>query len=243
MSVEDRLIDALSEFDRVEPSIDLFARVEESVVRDRTNRRRVRQFAAAGISGVVTVVAFLWMMIDRQDGTIRGWAVLAAELAVLLTLVVVLGRIIPRFGRAYVADVFRLDSGTASHFLRLHDVAFHLVFGGYILGWLWHPEMSGQPDMYDAIEFLIVRTGGLFLLVGVLHALTLMMLPVIGLVFGAGVRDHARSTAGEAAPPEDPGAVQADRYARFVVWAVGALVVILVLVGLGLVAGLGIAGS
>ena len=122
-------------------------------------------------------------------------------------------------------------------------MAFHLVFAGYILGWAWHPEMSGQPNMYDAIEFLIARTGGLFLLMGTLHAATLMVLPVVGLLFGTIVRDHARADAGTAAPPEDPMAVAADRYARLVVWGVAAIVGIVLLVGIGLAAGIGLSGS
>ena len=243
MTIEQRLTDALAEFDRLEPSSDLFERVEASVARDRAFRLRARRFASAGLMGVAAIVAFLAVMIDWQAETIRGWAVLVAELAVLGTTVVVLGRVIPHFGRAYVSEVFRLDRQTGTNFLRLHDVAFHLVFGGYVVGWAWHPEMSGQPSMYDAIEFLIVRTGGLLLLMGVLHAVTLMLLPVVGLVFGAIVRDHARAAAGDEAPPEHPSALQADRYARLVVWGVGAWVVIQILVGIGLLAGIGLSGS
>lgn len=243
MNVEERLMDALSEFDRVEPSLDLFDRVEESVARDRAFRRGARRSGAAGTAGLVAVAAFLVSMIDFQAETIRGWAVLVAELLILGTVVVVLGRVIPRFGQIYVADVFRLDRRTGSNFLRLHDVAFHLVFGGYVIGWAWHPEMSGQPNVYDAIEFLIARAGGLLLLIGTLHAVTLMVLPVVGLLFGTIVRDHARTGAGAGAPPEDPAAVRADRYARLVVWGVAGLAAVGLLVGLGLVAGIGLSGS
>lgn len=243
MSVEDRLISALSEFDRVEPSGDLFQRVEESVARDRAFRRRAARAAAAGLAGLAAIVAFLVSMIDFQEETIRGWAVLTAELAILGTAVVVLGRVIPMYGEIYVTDVFRLDRQTGSNFLRLHDVAFHLVFGGYVVGWAWHPEMSGQPNMYDAVEFLIVRTAGLLLLMGALHAVTLMVLPVVGLLFGTTVRDHARTDAGSDAPPEDPMAATADRCARLVVWGVVAIMGVVFLVGVGLVAGIGLAGS
>jgi hypothetical protein len=78
---------------------------------------------------------------------------------------------------------------------------------------------------------------------GALHAVTLMVLPVVGLLFGTIVRGHARAGAGTAAPPEDPMAVAADRYARLVVWGVAAIVGIVLLVGIGLAAGIGLSGS
>ncbi len=243
MSVEDRLVDALSEFDRVEPSPDLFTRVEASVEQDRLHRRRVRRFIAAGLSATTAVVAFLWVSTDREGGTISGWAVFVAQLAILVTAVIVLGRIIPRFGQAYVSDVFRLDPATARSFLRLHDVAFHLVFGGYVIILAWHRQMAGSPATGEAIRFLLDRIAGLFLLMGMLHAATLMALPIIGLVHGTIVRDHARTIAGDAAPPPDPRAARAARIGRMIVWIIGGIVVVQALVLLGLLAGLGLSGS
>jgi hypothetical protein len=243
MRLEDRLVDALSEFDRVEPAPDLFARVEASVERDRLYRRRVRRFAFTGLAATMVVAAFLWASTDRTHATISGWAVFVAQLVILTTAVVVLGRIIPRFGQAYVSDVFRLDPRTAKSFLRLHDVAFHLVFGGYVVILSWHRQMAGPADIVEAIRFLLDRTAGLFLLMGLLHAATLMTLPVIGLVHGTIVRDHARALAGEAAPPADPQAVRAARIGRMVVWIIGGIVVVQALVGLGLLAGLGLSDS
>lgn len=242
MNTEERLTDALAEFDQVEPSPDLFDRVERSVALDLAYRRRARWSGGVGLAGVSIVVAFLWLSIG-SDGTILGWSVLVAELALLASAVVILGRVIPRFGRIFIADVFRLDPRTGSGFLRLHDVAFLLVAAGYVIGWSWHPQMSGRPDAVEAIRFLLDRIGGLLLLMGALHAVTLVALPVIGLVFGATVRMRARAAAGPTAPPEDPRAVQADRYARLVVWIVGGWVVVLLLVGLGIVVGVGISAG
>lgn len=243
MSVEDRLVDALSEFDRVEPAPDLFTRVEASVQQDRLHRRRVRRFAVAGLAATMAVAAFLWASTDRAQATISGWAVFVAQLVILTTAVIVLGRIIPRFGQVYVSDVFRLDPGTARSFLRLHDLAFHLVFGGYVIILSWHRQMAGSADTGEAIRFLLDRIAGLFLLMGLLHAVTLMTLPVIGLVHGTIVRDHARTVAGEAAPPPDPKAVRAARLGRTIVWIIGGIVVVQALVGLGLLAGLGLSDS
>ena len=243
MSVEDRLVDALSEFDRVEPSPDLFARVEASVEQDRMHRRRVARFATGGVAATVIVVAFLWAATDSASGTISGWAVFAAQLVILITIVVVLGRVIPRFGRIYVADVFRLDPGNADRFLRLQDLAYHLVFAGYVVVFAWHREMAGSADVVEASRFLLDRIAGLLLLMGLLHAVTLMALPVIGLVFGTIVRDHARSLAGDDAPPPDPRAVQAARFGRLIVWIIAGLVVVWLLVNVGLAVGIGISDS
>ena len=243
MNVETRLVDALAEFDRVEPSPDLFARIEGSVERDRQHRRRVRRFAAGGLAAAATVIAFLWAATDTATGTIPGWAVFIAQLVILITVVIVIGRVIPRFGQVYVSDVFRLDPGTARSFLRLQDVAYHLVFSGYIVILAWQRQMDGSPDVIEALRFLLDRTAGLFLLMGLLHAATLMVLPVIGLVHGTLVREHARATAGGLAPPEDPRAAKAARLGRMVVWVIAGYVVIQFLIGLGLLAGMGIAGS
>lgn len=243
MSIEDRLVDALSEFDRVEPSPDLFARVEASVEQDRLHRRRVARFAIGGIAATVIVIGFLWTATDSASGTISGWAVFAAQLVILITIVIVLGRVIPRFGRIYVSDVFRLDPGTAARFLRLQDVAYHLVFAGYVVILAWHREMAGPADVTEAIRFLLDRIAGLFLLMGVLHAATLMALPVIGLVFGTIVREHSRSVAGGDAPPPHPKAEQAARVGRMIVWIIAGLVAVWLLVNVGLLVGIGISDS
>ncbi len=243
MNVENRLINALSEFDRIEPTPDLFARVEASVQQDRLHRRRVRRFAVIGLAATMAVAALLWTATDRTESTISGWAVFAAQLVILTTVVVVLGRTIPRFGSAYVSDAFRMDPGTAKSFLRLHDLAFHLVFGGYVISLSWHRQMAGSADAAEAIRFLLDRVAGLFLLMGLLHAATLMALPIIGIVHGTLVRDHARAVAGGAAPLPDPQAERAARIGRMIVWNIGGIVVVLGLVGLGFLAGLGLSDS
>lgn len=240
MSVEDRLVNALSEFDRVEPAPDLFARVEASLQKDQLHRRRVRRLATAGLAATMAAAAFLWASTDRAGTTISGWAVFIAQLVILTTIVAVLGRNIPRFGQVYLSDVFRLDPGTARSFLRLHDVAFHLVFGGYVIILSWHRLMAGPTDTGEALRFLLDRIAGLLLLMGLLHAATLMALPVIGLVHGTIVRDHARRVAGGAAPLPDPQAVQAARIGRMIAWTIAGIVVVVALVGVGLVAGLGL---
>ena len=66
--------------------------------------------------------------------------------------------------------------------LRLLDVAYLLVFGGYILltahfdfGW----SMIGLAEQ---VENLAWRVGGLVLTMGLLHAATITALPVVALI-------------------------------------------------------------
>jgi hypothetical protein len=106
------------------------------------------------------------------------------EIVVLGILMAVLGTAISRFGRGFAADLWPAGSATPPALLRLLDVAYFLVFSGYILlttrfefGFEWRAVTLGE-QLGDAS----IRIGGLLLLVGVLHALTIVVLPVVALV-------------------------------------------------------------
>lgn len=240
MSVEERLVDALSTFDEVEPSVDLFERVDLSVARDSQYRRAVLRYATGG--GVVGLAVTLLVWSASDTGTIVGWAVLVAELLLLGAVAVAFGRLVPRFGRIFVEDVFWLRRSTATSFLRLQDTALHLIVSGYIVGWSWNPRMATRADLGDALGFLLDRTAGLLLLLGLLHAATLVALPIVGLVHASAVRHHSRASAGPSAPEVDPRAATADRYARSIVWSLVGVAGVSLLVAVGVALGLGIAG-
>ncbi len=55
------------------------------------------------------------------------------ETIALIALVAVLGPAIRRFGRGYAHDLWRTTPDMPTALLRLLDVAYLLVFGGYIL--------------------------------------------------------------------------------------------------------------
>ncbi len=85
--------------------------------------------------------------------------------------------------------------------------------------------------MFHAAEDLVTwlgwqaeRVAGLLALMGLLHGVTLVVLPVVGLVFSANMRRARRAHLGEAAPPANPRNDQLD-WITIVVW---------LLVGLGL---------
>ena len=167
------------------------------------------------------------------------WSVEIALTALLAVLVVVLGPLIKRFGQIYIRDVFRANPATGARFLTLFDIAYYLVFFGYVLVTARYspPEGWSTVDLGAALRPASLRVGGLLLLIGILHGFALASLPVIGLLFGSVWRRAERAALGEDAPPADPRAEAADRIARVlvavfaVVLLIGALLLAAAVVG------------
>jgi hypothetical protein len=134
------------------------------------------------------------------------WILELIVTVVLVVVVLVLGPLIKRFGRSYAADVFRANPRTGKSYMVLMDIAYYLIFTAYIL----FTATFQPPRAWDAtvnaaqIEDSLVRLGGMLLLMGVLHGMNVLSLPVIGRLLGFG-RDFARAAA---APPPGGGAVQ-----------------------------------
>ncbi len=193
MNVEQRLVNALRSAEPVEPSIDLWERVVHSIEEDRAHRRRVvRSVAAAiGVLAVLVVVGWLGLTDGEAGSFVRPAVMEAIETIALLTIVAVVGPAIRRFGRGYAADLWPASPGTATQLLRLLDVAYFLVFAGFILLTadfdftartelcrLFGDCLTLQNQIQDALG----RTGGLLLVMGLLHASTIMVLPIVALV-------------------------------------------------------------
>jgi hypothetical protein len=184
MNVEQRLVDALRSAEHIEPSPDLWMRVVHSIEEDRLHRRRVLSSVLATAAtlvglGVVGVIGLTDGIGGRQ---VRVAVMELIETVALVVLVVVLGPAIRRFGRGYAADLWPAAKGLAAALLRLLDVAYLLVFSGYIL-------LSAELDVArsdvlvaDQIRHAAERIGGLLLVMGLLHALTIMVLPVVALI-------------------------------------------------------------
>ncbi len=187
MNVEQRLIDALRSADRIEPSPDLWSRVLHSIEEDRVHRRRIALSISITVGTISALVAAGWLgLADRSTGRqvdLRLMELL--EWIALVALVAVLGPAIRRFGRGYAHDLWPATPSTASVLLRLLDVAYVLVFAGYIL-------MSSEFDfgasvvgVAEQVEQALQRIGGLLLIMGLLHAVTIMALPLVALVFNS----------------------------------------------------------
>ena len=186
MSVlEQRLHDALTQgAAALDESPDLFARVRLSIEDDRRLRRQRRRRAAIGgcLAGAFAALAFAFTD-HRQGELLMDWWVLELFANALLVGVALwLGPLIKRFGKSYAADVFRANPRTGKSFIVLTDIAYYLIFFSYVLftmsfqlkgGW-------GQTVGGAQLQHEVARVGGILLILGVLHGLNLIALPVMG---------------------------------------------------------------
>lgn len=189
MNVEQRLLRVFDQADRVEPSTDLWSRVVHSIDEDRRHRSRVVRTVLAGLVGLAVLVgAGALSLTDAASGRVVRWEVMEAlETAALAALIVALGPGIRRFGRGYADDLFTSNRSVATSMLRLLDVAYFLVFSGYILlsaQFLSALEQRGLT-LGEQLEEAGARVGGLLLIMGVLHAITLATVPLMALVVNA----------------------------------------------------------
>jgi len=190
MTTEDRLVDALASTQDFETSPDLWSRVTYSIEEDRRHRRRV--WLAVGMVVVSLVVAIVIAVLNlesspRDPAQYRiDWRVMEMlEVIVLAVLIGTIGPGIRRFGRGYVEDVFAPERATGDRLLPLMDAAFYLVFIGYVL--LTIRLLPPVPYLFyvpgEQIGEAALRIAGLLLMMGVMHAATLMVLPLVALIF------------------------------------------------------------
>lgn len=200
MNVEQRLLRAFEQVERVEPSTDLWSRVVHSIDEDRAHRRRV-------IRSVVATVAVLLGLVAVGAASMRDDVVYGAhvdrrvmemlELVGLVVVVAVMGPAVRRFGRNYAHDLFPAEPRVATGLLRLVDVAYYFVFTGYILITTEFDfergvvDLLASRDLAQQLEEAAIRFGGLLLVMGVLHAMTLLTLPVVALVHNSTRRGRA----------------------------------------------------
>lgn len=245
MTVEQLLTDALHGADDYAPSPDLFAKVQRSIGEAAAHRRRVRRGLAWAAAGLAVAAVWVAALLDVADGQVTDtwWVIDVLASAVLLVAVVVLGPLIRRFGRELTLEVFRSNRATSQRFLVLLDIAYYLVFGAFILmTTTFSPPSDWAGDLASLLEYEFLRIGGLLLIMGILHAITIAVLPVMGLIFASNWRRAARTRLGTEAPEPNPKAEQADRVATWIVWFVVAsslapLVLFIIPALLGLVLG------
>ena len=197
--LESRLHDALGDAgSHTHPSPDLFARVVGSIAEDRARRRRVRTIA---LLWVVSVAALALLTVtltpkDEEGMHMPWWILEIATNVVLVGIALWLGPFIKRFGRAYAADVFHDNPQTGKSYIVLTDIVYYLIFTAYIL----FTVRVDSPVYYmgevhaDLVKVELVRIGGILLIIGVLHGLNLVIMPVLGRLFSLNRR----------LPPRDP---------------------------------------
>lgn len=244
MTIEERLTAAFRVADHYQPSPDLFAKVTKSIEEAAAHRARVRRIAFWVAAALGIIAAYLFLAIDRVEGALEMpfWALEVLVTGVMVVLVLVLGPAIRRFGTAFESDVFRSNPATGRSFLTLMDVAYYLIFGAYTVMTLQYSpaaDIGGAENLAEWLGWESWRVAGLFLLMGLLHTVTLVVLPVVGLLFSANMRRARRAQLGEAVPAADPRNDQLDKWITIVVWIlVGLGLLQLALIVLPLIAGL-----
>ena len=188
MTLEQRLHDALfASAAQVAPAPDLFMRVVVSVEADRRRRTRIlRGLTVAGLLVTALGMLVLGFAENREGKLLMDWWVLELiTLALLLGLAFWLGPFIKRFGRSYAADVFRSNPRTGKSFIVLVDIVYYLIFTAYIFFTVrFEPEPGwGTTVGADQLQFEVSKIGGILLIIGLLHGMNLLLLPVLGRLF------------------------------------------------------------
>jgi hypothetical protein len=158
-------------------------RIRAGIDADRRRRRRRRRTAAAAGTVVVLLGAAIAVSIYRQGEPQMSWWILElAAFAILVAIALFLGPFIKRFGRSYAADVFRSNPSTGTSFIVLTDFAYYLIFTAYILftTTVDRPGTWAEEVGAEQIQHTVVRIGGILLIIGLLHGLNLLVLPIIG---------------------------------------------------------------
>ena len=116
------------------------------------------------------------------------WGIELITNVVLAAIVVGLGPLIKRFGRAYAGDIFRANPRTGKSYLVLMDVAYYLIFTAFILFTVTLERPTEWPAAGGArqIEAEIVRVGGMMLMMGLLHGFNVVTLPLVGRLLSLG---------------------------------------------------------
>ncbi len=189
--LEDRISRALTS-PAAAPSPDLFARVLDSIDADRRRRRTGLLVGAAGAAAVAVVtVAVLTLTPRYPNGALAmpWWILEVATTLVLVAIAVWLGPFIKRFGRAYAADVFHDNPLTGKSYIVLTDIVYYLIFTAYILMTAnfgpvesWHNEVSGTVTA-EQLQGTALRVGGILLVIGALHGVNIVLMPVLGRLF------------------------------------------------------------
>ncbi len=210
MSVlEERLHDALLHgAHALDESDDLFARVRLSIDDDRRLRRQHRRLAGVGACVAGAVAALVFAFTDNRQGELlMDWWVLELFTNALLVAVALwLGPLIKRFGKSYAADVFRANPRTGKSFIVLTDIAYYLIFFAYVLFTVsfqvkggWDQTVGGSQLQHE-----VARIGGILLILGVLHGMNLIALPVMGRLLTLNRRLDEETPAAPPAPPPAP---------------------------------------
>lgn len=187
-TLEQRLSEALrAGASAVRPAPDLFARVAGSIEADTRRRSLV-------LRGGLVVALFFAALVSLGLGlstysngrlVMPWWALELITTVVLVAMALWLGPFIKRFGRAYAADVFRANPRTGKSYIVLTDIVYYLIFTAYIMFTARFEPESGWGSTVGAAQAQVSlwRVAGILLIIGILHGLNIVLMPVLGRLF------------------------------------------------------------
>ena len=182
--LERLLADALHDAgSHVDPSPDLFTRIRSGIDTDRRRRHRQRRrIIATAATTAVATGGFVALVYRQGEPHMNWWILEVGAFALLAAIALILGPFIKRFGRSYAADVFRSNPSTGKSFIVLTDFAYYLIFSAYILftTTIDRPREWTATVGAEQVEHTVVRVGGILLIIGLLHGVNLLVLPIIG---------------------------------------------------------------
>jgi len=171
----------------VEPAPDLFARVRFSVEEDRRRRHLIRRAVLTMALVLAAATSLILGLSEIEDGRLNmeWWVLELLTTGLLIGLALWLGPFIKRFGRSYAADVFKANPRTGKSYIILTDIVYYLIFVAYILFTVRFERDDGwtQAVGADQLEYEVARVGGILLIIGVLHGLNLLIMPILGRLF------------------------------------------------------------
>ena len=171
---------------RDDPAPDLFLRVRESIADDlRLRRQRLAAIGiAAAISGALASAMLAFSTVEEGRVDMHWWILEIAATAALVFIALWLGPFIKRFGRAYAADVFHDNPRTGKSYIVLTDIVYYLIFAAYILFTVRVESPTSTGDVNaEFVRQELVRLGGILLIIGVLHGLNIVLMPMLGRLF------------------------------------------------------------
>ena len=186
--LEDRISRALASSPGT-PSPDLFERVLDSIDADRRRRRTALLVTAAGVGAVAVVTVAVLALTPRTNGALAmpWWILEITTTLVLIAIAVWLGPFIKRFGRAYAADVFHDNPLTGKSYIVLTDIVYYLIFAAFILmtanfAPIWNNQFTGLVTA-EQLQASVLRIGAILLVIGLLHGVNIVLMPVLGRLF------------------------------------------------------------
>ena len=187
--LEDRISRALTS-SRSTPSPDLFERVLDSIDSDRRRRRTTLVVAASVVAVLAAATVVVLTMTPRSPNGVPEmpwWILEVGTTLVLVAIAVWLGPFIKRFGRAYAADVFHDNPLTGKSYLVLTDIVYYLIFAAFILmtanfAPIWGNQFTGLVTA-EQVQQSVLRIGAILLIIGLLHGVNIVLMPVLGRLF------------------------------------------------------------